>query len=74
MAHCTGFLGSFEIGPTEQVFLPHRYSDLENGYHLKSCNYTWDSGLRNLGAYAGSAPLNPRLTETGQDRTKCQNV
>jgi len=27
LAHCQTFLSSFEIGPTEQVFLPNRYPD-----------------------------------------------
>jgi len=35
LAYGQRFLGSFEIGPTEQVFLLNRYPDLEIGLTIE---------------------------------------
>jgi len=34
LAYCQQFLGSFEIGPTQQVFLLNRYPFLEIGLSI----------------------------------------
>jgi len=53
MDQCQGFLGSFEIGPTEQALLPHTLTSMDN-HTLGDSNpgtaffQSRDSGLRNF--------------------------